>query len=123
MEVVAVVVFLAVGGDTGERMKPYTWEMLGLCKADPERARDKCRTDNTPQCAKRMARNLPCEFNVGRLYLRQTDDTVARDYPCESVAKDCVVRAGDQLLYDPQWVPSSEPTNVGAPGFWMKMQL
>jgi hypothetical protein len=43
--VAAVAIFLAIGGDTEKEMRPYVWEQAGLCKGDPERARDKCWTD------------------------------------------------------------------------------
>jgi hypothetical protein len=37
----------------------------------------------------------------------------------------CVPRAyiGEERVLTPRWVPSGEPTNVGTPGQWVKLQL
>lgn len=45
--------------------------------------------------------------------------------PIDNIAElHCIPRRHiEDLLLSPKWVPSFTPTNVGFPGFWMKLQI
>jgi hypothetical protein len=139
-EVAAVAIFLMIGGDTEEAMRPHVWEMLGLCKVDAERAADTCDwSDASPQCKAREARNLPCKPDHGSALFywerSQPEQSWEEQWgdmrACATDEKDtwrrhCVPRGytGEGFLWQPKWVPSDQPTeHVDDEGHWMKLQL
>ena len=84
---VATALFLAIGGDTEGVMKDDVWRQAGLCDRQCHWA------DASPECARREARNLPCEVNHPRAmfwdnYYR-AGASVGSDLEALGIAFDC----------------------------------
>jgi hypothetical protein len=110
---VATALFLVFGGDTEEKMKHDVWRQAGLCTRH-------CHwLDDSPECKRQMARNLPCEVNHSRAsfwdsYLRGSA------HPWDPRSPSVL---WEQHLLAPEWVPSAEPTAHRYGGQWLKLRL
>jgi hypothetical protein len=110
---VATAMFLAIGGDTEEDMKHDVWRQAGLCVKQ-------CHwLDESPECKRRLARNLPCEVNHPRaIFWDSYRHEPERPWDPRSPSA-----LWEQHLLAPQWVPSAEPTAHRRGDQWMKLRL
>lgn len=108
---VATALFLAVGGETEDEMKHDVWRQAGLCTTY-------CHwEDETPECKRQTARNLPCE--VDRMRAHFWDDYLHEPERAWNASS----KLWEMPLLAPEWVPSAEPTAHRRGDQWMKLRL